>query len=306
MPMLDTSNNRVVVNEVKPEDIKLSVRAVMAIDGSSTNSGIAIIREKDGAIMYIIRASREEEETIVQYKVRLKRILKDILGNNILITQTYYEEPVVANIAAVKALFTLRTFIEEMIVEEEPKFDYLQHYEVSNMRWKKELLAPAKVPSGTEMQKKAVRDRLVGALPFLNSVTQDELDAIGLGFTAVKFIMQGSNIKEELESKKKSRPFKFYTQFIGADDDECALIEFSDIYKGPDELLTNGIKMVEITSRNNFEETIYSNMGSDDKILLIKFKSKHHGDVILKYRVGELAESYDYIYVIVWRCIRKR
>jgi len=204
MPMYDSINNKVVINEVKPEEVKLNERAIMAIDGSSTNSGIAIMRESDGAIMYTMRISRENEETVVQYKVKLKKLIKVILGNNILITQTYYEEPVVANIASVKALFTLRTFMEEIILEEEPKFDYLQHYEVSNMRWKKELLAPEKVPRGTEMQKKAVHDKLVNALPFLSCVSQDELDAIGLGFTAVKFIMQGSSIKEELVSQKKA------------------------------------------------------------------------------------------------------
>ena len=43
----------------------------------------------------------------------------------------------------------------------------------------------------------------------------------------------------------------------------------------------------------------------DDKILIIKFSSKHHGNIVLEHRIGQLAAQYEYIYAIVWRVTRK-
>lgn len=304
MPLMN-AEGQIIVSEIPYDQIAVSTFALLSIDGSTSNSGLAIIRESDGAIMYIMCATREKGETVVQYKVRLKRVIKEILHNNRAIQQTYYEEPVVANITAVKGLFTLRTFIEELIVEEEPDLDYIKHYEVSNMRWKKEILAPDKVPQGTEKQKKAVRDKLVSALPFLESSTQDELDAIGLGFAAAKYLSMNKG-GEELQSKKKTRPFKYNVQFMAADDDDSMLEDFMDVYKGPEKLLQNGISLTEIKSKTNFDKHIYETMGpDDDKVLIIKFPSRQHGDLILKYRIGELSASFDYIYAIVWRATRK-
>lgn len=304
---LMTPEGEIIVKEIPIEEIKVDKYALLAIDGSTSNSGLAIIREVDGAIMYIMCATREEKtESVVQYKVRLKRTIKDILFRNRFINQTYYEEPMVANITAVKALFTLRTFVEELIVEEEPALDYLQHYEVNNMRWKKELLAPATVPQGTQKQKQAVRNKLEEALPFLKEVSQDEIDAIGLGFVAARFLKNNQDGGKELQSKKKARPFKYNIQFIGADEDESAFIEFHDIYKGPHYLLENGISFTEIKSKTDFDKHVYDTMGADeDKILIIKFPSKTHGDLILKHRIGDLSVNYEFIYAIVWRVTRK-
>lgn len=288
------------------EDIRVPNYAILSIDGSTTNSGLAIVRENDGALMYSMCATRDSSgETPVHYKIRLKRQVADILRRNKYITQVVYEEPVVANITAVANLFMLRSFIEEMIIENEPEFDYLKHFEVSNMKWKKAFLAPAKVPTGTDNQKKAVRDKIELSLPFLNKVTQDEIDAICMGYVFCVNLMDGGT-GEDLESKKKVRPFKYNITFIGANQDDDMLTEFYDIYNGPEYLLENGISFTEIPGKTNFEKHIYQTMGQDDdKVLIIKFSSKHHGNIVLQHRIGQLAAQYDYIYAIVWRKTRK-
>ena len=300
---LDTGG--IIMNEVPLEDIRVDNYSVLAIDGSTSNSGLAILREHDGALLYSMCATRDSSgETPVHYKIRLKRQVADILRRNKYIREVYYEEPVIANITAVANLFMLRSFIEEMIIENEPEFDYLKHYEISNMRWKKEFLAPDKIPSGTENQKKAVRTKLELYLPFLNKVTQDEIDAICMGFIATKFIRQGTG-GEELQSKKKARPFKYNTTFIGAEQDDDMLVELWDIFKGPKKLMENGICFTEIDGKKNFEKHIYESMGDEDKLLIIKFSSKHHGNVILQHKIGHLAARYNYIYALVWRVSRK-
>ena len=296
----------IIMMECALEDINVQQYAILAIDGSTSNSGLAILRESDGALMYSMCATRDASgETPVHYKVRLKRQVADILRRNKYIQQVYYEEPVIANITAVANLFMLRTFIEEMIIENEPEFDYIKHYEVSNMKWKKLFLAPDKVPSGTENQKKAVRAKVEQGLPFLNKVTQDEIDAICMGYVACTTLKEGGS-GDDLQSKKKVRPFKFNSVFIGADEDDNMLTEFYDIYNGPKKLLENGISFTEIDGKTKFEQHIYNTMGpDDDKVLIIKFSSKHHGNVVLEHRIGNLAAQYDYIYAVVWRVTRK-
>lgn len=304
-PVTDGANG-FKMEEVQPSDISVKNYAIMSIDGSTKNSGIAIIRQFDGGLLYSISASRDTStnETPVQYKVRLKRAVMDILVRNSAIGEIYYEEPVIANISSVPNLFMLRTFIEEMIVENEPAFDYIKHFEVSNMRWKKEFLAPEKVPQGTEKQKEAVRRKLENALPFLSVVSQDEIDAICMGCAAIASIKtQGSG--EDLQSKKKAKPFKYRVEFIGADSDDGMLVDFWDMYNGPEGILENGIYLSEINAKTNFDRAIYERMGSDDKLLVIKFSSKHHGNIVLKHKIGHLAAQYQYIYAVVWRENRK-
>lgn len=294
------------LQDIQLENVAVANYALLAIDGSTTNTGLAIIRQSDGAIMYTASASKEKDEEPVRYKLRLKNYVKDLLLRNRFIDQIYYEEPTISHLSAVKNLFMLRSFIEEMIIENEPTFDYLKHYEVNNMRWKKEFLHPEKVPFGTDNQKKAVRDKLEKSLPFLSVVTQDEIDAIGLGYAAAKHLMNGNdNGGEELVSKKKTRPFQYNSLFIGADCDDDAFVEFYDVYNGPEKILENGISFSEIDTRVNFDKHICNTMGDDDKVLIIKFNSNHHGDVILKYRIGYLSTQYEYIYAIIWRKSRK-
>lgn len=298
-------NGGIIMQEVPLEDIRVPQYAILAIDGSTSNSGLAIMRESDGALMYSMCATRDDSgETPVHYKIRLKRAVMDILRRNKYVQQIYYEEPVIHNITAVANLFMLRTFVEEMIIENEPEFDYIKHYEVPNMRWKKEFLVPDKVPQGSDNQKKAVRAKLEASLPFLNKVTQDEIDAICMGYVACKFLMNNQS-GEELQSKKKVRPFKYNVLFIGADKDDDMLTELYDIYTGPQKILENGIGFTEIPGRIDFDKHIYDTMGDEDKLLIIKFASKHHGNVILKHRIGNLAAQYSYIYALVWRVTRK-
>lgn len=305
---IPNTNGGIMMTEIPLENIQVTNYAILAIDGSTTNSGLAIMREYDGALLYSMCATRDRSgETPVHYKIRLKRQVADILRRNKFITQIFYEEPVIANTSAVANLFMLRAFIEEMIIEDEPEFNYIKHYEVSNMRWKKIFLAPDKIPSGTENQKKAVRDKLEKYLPFLYKVTQDEIDAISMGFVACKSLQEDKeNGGENLQSKKKARPFKYNANFIGAETDDAALEELWDIFTGPKKLLEDtSIRLTEIDSKKDFEKHLYETMGDEDKIVIIKFSSKHHGNIILQHKIGNLAAQYPYIYAVLWRVTRK-
>lgn len=297
------SENNIVLVEARDNRLIVPDEAVMAIDGSTTNTGVAILRKSDGALYYSCSFAREKSETPVQYKVRLKRFINEVIAGNPIMDTIYYEEPFIGYAEAAKNLLMLRTFVEEIIVENEPRYDYIKHAEINNMRWKKLFLAPDKCPAGTELQKSVVRKKLEGYMPYLTVVTQDEIDAIAMGFVATVQMRNGT--AEDLESKKKVHPFQYNISFIGADSDDAMLTEFFDSYSGPQKLLANGIYITEISGTMNFDKHVYKSMGQEDKVVIVKFSSKHHGNLILQYRIGTLSVTYDYIYAIVWRKARK-
>jgi hypothetical protein len=304
-PVYD-NNNQIVMGELPIENVAVSHPSILAIDGSTTNSGLALVRGYDGALLYTMSAKREKKtESPVHYKIRLKRAVADLLRRNKQINQIFYEEPIVENISAVSNLFMLRAFVEEMIIENEPEFNHIKNYEVSNMRWKKEFLAPDKVPVGTDRQKEAVRNKILKYLPFLDRVSQDEIDATAIGWVASLFSREGARVAEELESKKKARAFQYNVEFIGADDDDAMLNEFMDTYRGPKKLMEVGVGFSSINKRENFDRHIYESMGDSDKLLIVKMESSGHGNIVLQHKIGNLAAQYDYIYSVVWRKTRK-
>ena len=303
-PDVDKSGHIILV-EKDINYIKVSDVSVMSIDGSTSNTGVAILRERDGALLFTASFKREKskDETPVQYKVRLKKAINTILLNNTLIERIYYEEPFIGYASSVANLMMLRTFIEELIVENEPILDYLKHSEINNKKWKKLFLAPDKCPTGTDAEKEAVRKKLTGYMPFLADISQDEIDAISMGFIATVQIKNG--VESDLESRKKPRPFQYNIRFIGANEDDDMLLEFGDIYDGPPYLLDNGISFTDCKGTEDFNKHIYNEMGNEDKVLIVKYNSKKHGNLALQYKIGHLSASYDYIYAIVWRKSRK-
>lgn len=296
-------NKEIIMADVPVESIVLPENCVMAIDGSTTNTGIAILRKRDGGFYYSISVKRETNETPVQYKVRLKKMVEGILLKHRVIDHVYYEEPFLGYAEAAKNLLMLRTFVEEIIVEQEPNLNYIGHTEISNMKWKKIFLDPVKVPQGTQNQKAEVRKKLEGYLPYLNTVTQDEIDAIAMGYSAILMIKLQTEGK--LESKKKVTPFQYVVEFIGAETDDAMLEDFNEVVKAPQKVLENGVKLVDIPNTILFDNAVYKHMEEEDKILILKFRKDHHGNVILKHRIGQLAAQFPYIYAIVWRKNRK-
>ena len=298
-------NGTIKIKDINIEDIMVQSHSIISIDGSTSVTGVGILREHDGALCYSLCFEREKDsgETPVQYKVRLKRAIKSIMERNTLITKVFYEEPFVGHITSVANLMMLRTFVEEMVFENEPQFDYVTHKEINNLRWKKLFLDPIKVPSGTENQKAAIREKLLSFLPFLSEATQDEIDAISMGFVACVRIKDGT--EDTLESKKKIHAFQYNIRFIGADEDEGMLDIFSSVYDGPSYLLENGLMLTEVKGTANFDKHVYQSMGADDKVIIVKFNSDKHGHLILKHRIGHIASTYSYLYAVIWRKTRK-
>jgi Holliday junction resolvasome RuvABC endonuclease subunit len=297
-------NNTMQMVDIETCDICVGQFSALGIDGSTSNTGIAIIDESSSIIRYTMSVAREKDETPVQYKIRLKRLVTDILRKNRTIMDIGYEEPIVENIGAVKNLFMLRVFVEEIIEENRPEFDYIRFVEIPNMTWKKKMLGTEKVPSGTEAQKKAIRDKVVSCINYMDGLTEDEYDAIGITAVMCKVKQDGQEI-DELKAKKKAKPFQYNVEFIGADDEDNMVTELMDLDNIPDKVMNNGILLKEINKRSNFDKCVYEYMGSEDKVVIIKMDTRWFGDVILKYKLGELASTYMYIYAIIWRKTRK-
>lgn len=298
----DIGNNK-VLTPIESNNVIVYEEAALAIDASTTNTGIGIVRVSDGNPLYIFDIQREKDETHVQYKVRLKKFVCDLLLRNKLIKNIYYEEPFLGYANAALNLIMLKDFIGELIEENNPHFNYINYLEINNKKWKKLFLYPEKCPTSSELEKSKVREKALKLFPYLKDCSQDVIDAVSMGYIAVTKLRKG--LEDDLLSKKKPRPFKYDIVFAGSDDDEALFEEFSSIYKGPVEILENGIVFDKLGSRANFEKRIYELMGDEDKVLILKFSSEHHGNIILQHKIGHLAATYPYLYAIVWRKRRK-
>lgn len=302
----DGKNAVPAVIEIEANDINVTEDAILAIDGSTSNSGLAILRKKDGALYNCMAISRESDEEPVRYKVRLKEFIKELLRANKNITYVYYEEPIVEYVSAVPNLMMLRTMVNEIKIENEPEFNYVGNSELNNRKWKKAFITPDKLPEKSEAQKKIVRDRLLQSLPMVENVTQDEIDAIAMGYAALKMMAMGYD-EDELQSKKKAKKFQYNIDFVGADNESNAIEYFFECgNKVPASVIENGMKYIEIGQRADFDKTVYEEMGADDKLLVVAFPSDKHCDLVLKYRIGSIAALNDYIYAFVWRKARKK
>lgn len=288
---------------VSEEDLyRIKRKVIVGIDGSTSNSGITLLDASSGVFLSSISLARGSDESAVRYKVEFKKFLTRIM-ENLNIDTIFYEQPFLStsftNANTVKALFMLRSSIEEIKIENEPKFDNIQHIEVPNTKWKSAILG--KVPTGTDKQKKAVQDYILDSLPMLEPLTEDEFDSTGIAFAGFRSKSTGS--VHVLEAKKKYRPFSYNVEFIGAEDDEEFIDDYMDNvyhYKIPKQVLENGVTLIEISGRGLFDNHVYDCMADDDKVIILKFSSKHHSNVVLQYRLASIAQS-PYIYAIIWR-----
>ena len=277
---------------------------ILGIDGSTTNTGIGLIDYVNGSVLGSISLTREQSESAVRYKVRFKEYMVELLSN-LKVKIIFYEQPFInSNFPdTVRALFMLRSSIDEIKIEQEPKFDSVEHIEVPNTKWKSALL-PSKLPNGTDAQKKAVRDYILNTLPILSGLSEDEYDGIGLGIAGYKTMRGGD--ASDLGVSKKAKPFKYEVKFIGADDDEDFLEEYSyevKNYKIPAVVLDNGALLCGISGKGLFNNYVYKEMGDSDMLLILRFSSKHHSSVVLEHRLANLTH-YKYIYAIIWRKYR--
>ena len=294
---------------VNLEDIGVNKNCAIAIDGSTTGTGCSIVELDTGNLVSSILFSRDKKsgESKVRYKVELKRALYKLLINNRkFISYVFYEEPFIQYAGAASALLMLRTSVEELIVENEPELDHIKYGEVNNKKWKKEWLDPEPCPTGSELEKEAVRKKMVQAIPLMAEVSQDEIDSAAMGFVVVRKIGLGE--EDDLKSKKKRRPFQYNVEFIGADKEDDMLQEFSDSldeFKIPKRVLENGIRIQRINGYGKFDNKVYEAMADDDLLLILEYNSKHHGNMTLKHRIGHLTAEYENIYAIIWRKSRK-
>jgi Holliday junction resolvasome RuvABC endonuclease subunit len=299
------NNGNLCLRTVDREQFKLGNKVIIGIDGSSTCTGITFLDSETGYFVGSMALERSSGESAVRYKVNFRHYMDELLGD-IKTDNIFYEEPFIGYAEASKVLFMIRSTVEEVIIENEPKYDHIIYTEVNNKRWKSRFV-DEKLLGNTELEKKAIREKVLSILPFLKDITQDEMDAFGLATVGREAAMTHS--ENELKSHKKAKPFKYNIEFIGADDDEEFVEQYYDCiesFKVPAVLRDKNAEMFSIGSRGIFENYVYSCMGDEDKLIIIKFKSTSHANVIIEHRLSNLADSNEYLYAVVWRKSRKK
>lgn len=114
---------------------------VVGVDGSGSSTGVFFFGlSKDGtkkAPLFALNFTRSNNETFVEYRVCYKNFFRKLL-QSCKVTRLYYEEPVVDYFSAIPVLYSLRTVLEELLVEDSASLaTQTKLYYVSNSTWKK-------------------------------------------------------------------------------------------------------------------------------------------------------------------------
>ena len=315
---------------VENSDVKLGAgNFLIAIDGSSSRTGIAIINFDTCSLVGTLAVERDKKnnEDFVEYKIKLKTLFKKLMDDNLSsIKYMFYEEPFIGFSSATQVLMAIAPTIREIKIENAPKFDAIEFKEVNNQKWKKIFLAPDKVPNGSDNQKVAVQQRVFKMFGSMvtteaNGVskllfTEDECDAVGLGIACLKTLKTGYDA-DELLSKKKPKPFKYHIQYMTAvaeDEDEAEQIALETImncvsdWRIPQKVMDNGVAVETLNGRGAFDKHVYETMGNEDKLVLLIFHGGKYVDSIIKNGRNDLCRNYadnEYIMAVVWRNTRK-
>lgn len=114
---------------------------VIGVDGSGSSTGIFVFgldKERGEKVpVYAINFTRSQGETFVEFRVAYKNFFRKLL-KSCKVARLYYEEPVIDYFAAVPVLYSLRTVLEEILVEDEGNLCVpTKLYYVANSTWKK-------------------------------------------------------------------------------------------------------------------------------------------------------------------------
>lgn len=292
--------------KIELRDIILDTRCIIAIDASTKNTGICIIEIGTERPLYSISLSRESNETAIEYKVAFKGIIADLILNNGSVYKNVrmiiQEEPFISAMkTTTEVLMSLRTSVPELLVEHKDLLEEFEYHEMNNKTWKKKLFSPDKCPGNTEAEKRMAKEKIGAIHPIYLSLTQDEIDACGIGIISCRLINSGVGIKD----KQRISRFSYNIDFVGGDSLEAALENILEL-DIPKQVLETGYEMASLPANGNLEKRIFEAMGEDDKLLIFEFSPSKAGNLVLKYKLSYLAEIFDTLYAVVWRKNRKK
>lgn len=283
--------------------------SVVSVDGSTSSTGITLLT-LSGKPLASIRITPDVKNDPIIFKLDLKRFMEWFMLSYTSLIEICYEEPVIEYLGNVKALFGLRTAIPEILVEQKDVLNNrIKFIETPNGLWKRIFLAPAKMPNGTNLQKEAVRNKLIQMYPWVNdpSFSEDECDSMAFGIAYCSQSVNG--LEDQMQSSKKITPFKFNARIIGANSDDDFMEEF--VYRKkqlrlPKRLSTDiELTPIELPGTGRFDKHVFKLMGSDDKLLVVKFKSKYYAPIRFEYDTDNESLDYDYAYALIWRNSKK-
>ena len=292
--------------QINIEDIELENSCIISIDASTDTTGVCIVQCKDFAPLYSISMKRGKGMSAIEYKIEFKQLVAKLILQNRSVYKNVrtivQEEPFISAMKnTTSILLSLRTSVPELLVERKDLLSEFHYVEMNNKAWKKEFFKPDKLPNNSEQEKKMARIKLECTYPVYNNLTQDEVDAACMGIVSCWRLASG----QKIESKKPARKFNYDIEFIGSDSIEDVLETIDDL-NIPSEVVKNGVSIISLPSNGNLDKKIYSEMGDEDKVLIFKMSKKTAGNLVLKYRLYDLANMYDNIYGVVWRKNRKK
>lgn len=123
------------------EDIFKGGPYIIGVDGSGASTGVFLFglnaEKTEKAPLYALNFTRSSKESFVEFRVCYKNFFRELM-KSCKVARLYYEEPVVDYFSAVPVLYSLRTVLEEILVEERQSLaTQTKLYYVANNTWKK-------------------------------------------------------------------------------------------------------------------------------------------------------------------------
>lgn len=259
---------------------------ILALDGSTRRSGICVMSV--GGRMGFVCAAERGGESVVEYKLALKKFLDSVL-RRFDIKHAAYEEPFIGYAGDVKGLYMIATILEEIAAESLAPLTVLG---VNNKRWKKQFLG-RKLEGGRELQKKQVFEKAVSIAPGLSSCKDDETDAFGLAFYLAQSVRDDA--VSAMSSQGKPRKFAYNLTLCGG------RISSEEAVKIAGKPYKDGVIITDIAQKRSFDAAVYALMQGKNAVLVLYFKSGRFGDIILEHEAGELAEKHEVLSAVVTR-----
>ncbi|GHU92846.1 hypothetical protein FACS1894208_00880 [Clostridia bacterium] len=264
---------------------------VLSLDGSTSRSGICLM--SIGGLLGFVCAAARGQESVVEYKLALKKVLSDMVAKYG-VRHTAYEEPFIGYAGDAKGLYMIASTLEEIAVE---SMNSIRVSAVNNKRWKRQFLGVT-LQGGREVQKKMVYNKAVSIVPGLVSCKDDETDAFGLAFYLARSLREDTF--GDMASKGKAHKFKYDLTLVGG------IIGADAAVRIVGKPRKDGVIVADISDKRSFNSTVYAMMAGKDSVLLLRFKSGKFGNIILDHAGGTLAAQNEVLSAVVTRAVRKR
>lgn len=315
------------INSIDTIDaIEVNKDVIISIDGGSTNTGISIFSIQGKEALYSLRVYNNNigDDKLLRFKLEFKDLVLGLitkLGDNL--KGIYYEEPYLGYASAVKPLYLLESTIPELKLEHKD-LKCLVYHTINNKVWKrnlfmlfKDILVDDKYLDDKAKIRKCLLRHYIN-YKGMDKLQQDIYDSLGLGLVVVNCLE--SNTMDLILPKRKVSNYKYKATDVtdivanrlnGEVDIDKLLLYIKSNYKslGINKKVADygKIKHLDTDKRGKryLDVDLRVRESMLDNSMCIYFSENVDSNILLKYNLKRVKDTYGYICLLFHRCSYK-